>query len=87
MKRLNNKEVYRVTLDNGLTFNVIPTRLKNDVNGNPRFEFEIFDANPAGEWYSVYVYRCKGHYLNTAGECYEIAKYHYDLMKRAAGDL
>ena len=86
MKRLNNKEVYTITLENRPPMLVIPTRLKNDVNGCPRYEFEIIENTLSG-WGAVYVYRCKGHYMNAAQECEIIAKYHNDLMKRAAGDL
>ena len=79
MKRLTNKEVYTIETEKGL-FRVIPTRLKNDINGNPRFEFEVFEVS--GEYNAVYVYRCKGHYLNTLGECKEIVNHHINELKR-----
>ena len=79
MRRMINKEVYTIATEKGL-FRVIPTRLKNTVNGNPRFEFEVFEVS--GGCNTVYVYRGQGHYFNVKGECDFIVNYHLKQLGR-----
>ena len=60
MKRLKVKSTYKLSKD-GETYIVTLSRVKNDVNGNPRFEAEIILL--ADNYLSLaHVYRFAGHY-------------------------
>lgn len=77
IRRKTNKECYTVPTADGL-YCVVAERIKNDINGNPRFEFEVFKAGQ--DITQVYVYRAGGHYTRMEEECNIIAKYHVNTV-------
>ena len=66
MRRLNVKNTYKLSKD-GETYIVTLSRVKKDVNNNPRFEAEIIAI--ADNYLSLsYVYRFTGHYMTEIEE-------------------
>lgn len=74
MKRMTNRTAYKVTTDRA-RYIVIYERLKNGVNGNPRYEFTVtpIEYFNGKKFYNEYrftaVYRASGHYLSDVEEC------------------
>jgi len=83
-KRLFNSDTYKVNTDRG-DYAVVLERLKNDVNGNPRFEayivvLEVFGEHVSPEYYFTAHYRFSGHYMNAQDEAkWIVHRYEEDL--------
>ena len=75
-KRQNQIDVFRINFANREHI-VTLERLKNDVNGNPRYKAVIcfIDAEPAISFYNA-VYTFTGHYLSAYGEAQWIVDYY-----------
>lgn len=87
MKRMTNRTAYEVTT-NRARYIVVYERLKNGVNGQPRYEFTItpIEFFSGKKFYNEYrctaVYRSSGHYLNDIDECkFIVANYENELEK------
>lgn len=67
-KRFDNKNTYLVERDER-KYAVTLSRIKNDVNGNPRFEALITDLEDLASGYSTtYTYRFSGHHMSNKNE-------------------
>ena len=70
-RRFDNIQVYRIPTEHAL-YHVLLTRIKNDVNGKPRYEAFITTSNDD----AAYHYRFSGHYYGDAREADYIVGYH-----------
>lgn len=68
-RRMYNESVVHVKTERA-TYYVVYKRLNNGVNGNPRYEFRIInaDAQQHGGGCAI-VYRASGHYTGDKAEC------------------
>ena len=72
-KRLDNTSSYLVD-----GYAVVLTRIRNDVNGNPRYQAELIPLGTlnACQYSCVARYTFTGHYMADADEAKHIVEYH-----------
>lgn len=88
LKRLNQLSCYTVRTERGL-YLVSLKRIKNDINGNPRYEglvhsLEVWGVSNVVEKSFIHsgYYRFTGHYLGEYGECeWLVNKYEDDVTR------
>lgn len=81
-RRMYNESVVHVKTERA-TYYVVYKRLNNGVNGNPRYEFRIInaDAQRHGGGCAI-VYRASGHYIGDDAEArWIIEQYEAELLE------
>ena len=77
-KRLDNTTTYLV---NG--YAVTLTRLRNDINGNPRYQAELIPLDNLTKYGSSCAirYTFTGHFLSEKGEAERVVEYHIQSQR------
>ena len=78
-KQRTNKATYRVKVGER-HYLVTLTHLKNDVNGNGRYEANVIDLDYTETYIATYVYRFGTHYGGDYYEACWIAQKHYERL-------